>query len=174
MKDETFIKELEDYFFEGEPMKEAAKKKVIALLETYGNEIKSVPRIIREKIYFKKLVEQLSVFRPEERKVTVEDIFQITIQVTGISREAIVGRCRKRMYVNARHVCLFFICNHFPEIGLKGAGEYFDSIDHTSVIYAKLHVRNMVEIGDAYFVHYVREIEKEITSINEKRKLKAV
>ncbi len=171
--EDEFIRQLEHYFFESEPMSEHSREIVKTLLKTYGDALPKTPAIVlREKTMYKRMLKQLEFCNSDERKITVEDIFDIVIKVTEISRENIVSKCRKREYVGARHLCLFFIRNYFPEISLKQIGEMFgNGMDHTTVIHAREKIKDLLEIGDYYFTQNVRAIEAQITSINSENKL---
>ena len=173
--EDEFIRQLEHYFFESEPMSEHSREIVKTLLKTYGDALPKPPAMmLREKTMYKRLVKELAICDTNERLVKVEDIFDIVIKITGVSRVDIIGECRKREYVSARHLCLFFIRNYFPEISLHDIGLMFGNkkgMDHTTVIHARKKIKDLLETGDYYFTQNVRAIEAQITSINSGNKL---
>lgn len=86
--------------------------------------------------------------------ITVEDVLDATVAVTGIKLEAILGQTRYQSVVQARHVAMYVARKRtpasYPELGRR-----FGDRDHTTVMTA---VRN----AEARYPAAIGEVERRL------------
>ena len=69
------------------------------------------------------------------RDLSMEDVVRKVVEVTGINEDNIVGKSRKKEFVEARQTAMF-LCRNLLDASLSSVGMYFGGRDHTTVMHA--------------------------------------
>ena len=69
------------------------------------------------------------------RDLSMEDVVRKVVEVTGINEDNIVGKSRKKEFVEARQTAMF-LCRNLLDASLNSVGIYFGGRDHTTVMHA--------------------------------------
>ena len=69
------------------------------------------------------------------RDLSMEDVVRKVVEVTGVNETNIVGKSRKKEFVEARQTAMF-LCRNFFDASLSSVGIYFGGRDHTTVMHA--------------------------------------
>ena len=80
--------------------------------------------VVKERLG-KKVLEELSI----------EDIVRKVSQISRVAEKDIVGKSRKKDFVQARQAAMF-LCRALLDVSLSNIGVYFGGRDHTTVIHA--------------------------------------
>jgi chromosomal replication initiator protein len=83
----------------------------------------------------------------------IEFIFWMITEVTGVGRKLMEAKDRRREYVVARHMCMWFIEKYSLTESLKATGTLFGERDHSTVIHAKQAINDRVDT-DKKFRHF--------------------
>jgi len=65
----------------------------------------------------------------------MEDVVRKVVEITGINESNIVGKSRKKEFVEARQTAMF-LCRSLLDASLSSVGMYFGGRDHTTVMHA--------------------------------------
>ena len=65
----------------------------------------------------------------------MEEVVRKVVEVTGINEDNIVGKSRKKEFVEARQTAMF-LCRNLLDASLSSVGMYFGGRDHTTVMHA--------------------------------------
>ena len=65
----------------------------------------------------------------------MEDVVRKVVEITGINENNIVGKSRKKEFVEARQTAMF-LCRSLLDASLSSVGMYFGGRDHTTVMHA--------------------------------------
>lgn len=77
---------------------------------------------------------------------------------TGISKQDILGKSRKREIVSARS-CIMYLARKRNYGTLKQIGLFFEGRDHTTVINAVQTVQSYVDIGDKEILSILKALK---------------
>ena len=69
------------------------------------------------------------------RDLSMEDVVRKVVEVTGVNENNIVGKSRKKEFVEARQTAMF-LCRNLLDASLSSVGLYFGGRDHTTVMHA--------------------------------------
>ena len=69
------------------------------------------------------------------KDLSMEDVVRKVVEVTGINENDIVGKSRKKEFVEARQTAMF-LCRDLLDASLSSVGMYFGGRDHTTVMHA--------------------------------------
>ena len=69
------------------------------------------------------------------RDLSIEDVVRKVVEITGINESNIVGKSRKKEFVEARQTAMF-LCRSLLDTSLSSVGMYFGGRDHTTVMHA--------------------------------------
>ena len=69
------------------------------------------------------------------RDLSMEDVVRKVVEVTGIDEDNMVGKSRKKEFVEARQTAMF-LCRNLLDASLSSVGMYFGGRDHTTVMHA--------------------------------------
>ena len=69
------------------------------------------------------------------RDFSMEDVVRKVVEVTGVNESNIVGKSRKKEFVEARQTAMF-LCRNLLDASLSSVGMYFGGRDHTTVMHA--------------------------------------
>jgi len=94
------------------------------------------------------------------REITIEFILDTVAEDLKVPVEKIKGKSRKRIYVVARHLCMY-LAKNLTNKPFKSIGEFFGDRDHTTVIYSNRAINDLMDT-DEVFKQTVHEIEKKI------------
>jgi chromosomal replication initiator protein len=97
-----------------------------------------------------------------DTEVNIDFIQKTVGAYFDISPEQMKGKSRKREFVVARQVAMYF-AKEFTTHSLKGIGSHFGGRDHSTVIHAVQSVNDMMET-DSKFKHSVTELTKKLKS----------
>ena len=97
-----------------------------------------------------------------DTEVNIDFIQKTVGTYFSISPEQMKGKSRKREYVVARQVAMYF-AKEYTTHSLKGIGSHFGGRDHSTVIHAVQSVNDMMET-DSKFKHSVNELSKKLKS----------
>lgn len=81
--------------------------------------------------------------------INEEDIIEIVAKEFNITKEEIVSRSRKRIYVESRQVISYVLKRKY-KITLASIGEYMGGRDHTSIIHYLQTFSNIYETDSRY------------------------
>lgn len=86
--------------------------------------------------------------------ITIEDVIDATVAITGVRRDVIIGHGRPKSIARARHVAMATARRHtgcsYPEIAAAFGGR-----DHTSVMHA-------VTVAESSYVDIIEAVEESI------------
>jgi chromosomal replication initiator protein len=95
--------------------------------------------------------------KKEVRVITFDVVLNVVSIYTGLSKDEIIKKCRKRERVFARHlVC--YLALKFTQLSLASIGEPFGQ-DHTTVIHGNLKIKGYLDIKDPQTCEAVETIE---------------
>jgi chromosomal replication initiation ATPase DnaA len=66
----------------------------------------------------------------------IQYIIELVSLHFGVSVEDIIGKCRKRELVEARHVAIYLIKKIYRKITLQSLGSFFAQMHHATVLHA--------------------------------------
>ena len=69
------------------------------------------------------------------RDFSMEDVVRKVVEVTGVDENNMVGKSRKKEFVEARQTAMF-LCRSLLNTSLSSVGMYFGGRDHTTVMHA--------------------------------------
>ena len=69
------------------------------------------------------------------RDFSMEDVVRKVVEATGVNENNIVGKSRKKEFVEARQTAMF-LCRNLLDASLSSVGIYFGGRDHTTVMHA--------------------------------------
>ena len=69
------------------------------------------------------------------RDLSMEDVVRKVVEITGVNENNIVGKSRKKEFVEARQTAMF-LCRSLLNASLSSVGMYFGGRDHTTVMHA--------------------------------------
>tara|TARA_Y100000591_G_scaffold304347_1_gene300931 strand:- start:521 stop:1858 length:1338 start_codon:yes stop_codon:yes gene_type:complete len=69
------------------------------------------------------------------RDLSMEDVVRKVMEITGVNENNIVGKSRKKEFVEARQTAMF-LCRNLLDASLSSVGMYFGGRDHTTVMHA--------------------------------------
>ena len=69
------------------------------------------------------------------RDLSMEDVVRKVVEITGVNENNIVGKSRKKEFVEARQTAMF-LCRNLLDASLSSVGMYFGGRDHTTVMHA--------------------------------------
>ncbi len=69
------------------------------------------------------------------RDLSMEDVVRKVVDITGVSENNIVGKSRKKEFVEARQTAMY-LCRNLLDASLSSVGMYFGGRDHTTVMHA--------------------------------------
>lgn len=84
---------------------------------------------------------------PESKMQT---ILQAVADHFGMEPGFIKVRNRKRERVQVRQIAIYLIRKKWPVIPQKAVGEFFNNIDHTTVIHSCQTVRDLMDVDPVY------------------------
>lgn len=94
------------------------------------------------------------------KELSVENIQSLVAEHLNIPKDNIKGSSRKRETVIGRQLAMY-LCSNFTNNSLKLIGNKFGGKDHTTVIYSRKAIQNMIDT-DSSFKHLVEDLEKKI------------
>lgn len=94
------------------------------------------------------------------RELSIDTIQKLVCEYFQISQEKLKEQTRKREYVQARQIAMYF-CKEFTKSSLKTIGLHFGGRDHSTVIHA-LNTVNDLTCTDKEFKRYIEELRKKI------------
>lgn len=81
--------------------------------------------------------------------ISVNAIIEIVSLIMNVSIDDMVGKCRNREFVEARHTAMY-LCKHFTSCNLKAIGRHFGNRDHSTVIHAHQAVADLIDTDKKY------------------------
>lgn len=97
----------------------------------------------------------------EKSDITIDKVQQVVCDYFGISREALLSKCRKRVIVQARQIAMFLSRNHINNCSLATIGAEIGGKDHATVLHACSTVTDLMAT-DRSFRQYITDIEHQI------------
>lgn len=169
-KEDNFLDNLEAYL--DLTLNDFDKTRILGYLKEYVDGlpipvIKPAKVSTLPKVAFK-YIEKHDIVSNNEGVKAIEpnEIIKLISNLTGVTVEQMKGRIRKFEYVLARHTAMYFINKSCHE-STVATGKMFNR-DHTSVIHAIQHVRDMSEIKHQKYIVLIDQILTEINQPKEK------
>lgn len=166
--EEAFLKELSDYLTID--FTEFDKGRVLGYLAKYKETVlEGVPKgrlAPITKVVFKYIERGGLVDNENLRIIEPQMVIDLVTKFSGITEKQMKSRDRYQNLVLARHVAMFFTVKTCHE-SLLQTGKMFNR-DHTSVIHAVRHVRDMHDVGNQKYTNLIDQISMELSIPKEK------
>jgi chromosomal replication initiator protein len=96
--------------------------------------------------------------KKEVRVITFDVVLNVVSIYTGLSKDEIIKKCRKREIIFARHLVCYFT-RKFTNLALSTIGEHFGGQDHTTVLNGDRKIKGYLDIKDPQTCEAVETIE---------------
>jgi chromosomal replication initiation ATPase DnaA len=101
---------------------------------------------------------------PNSCLIDIEDLEHIVCDVTGVGKEELSGKCRKRGIVIARHL-MAYLGTQLTTLSLSSIGARMNK-DHTTIIHGRDNIKDLIDVGDATVCLAISKINAQIEKIN--------
>lgn len=103
-----------------------------------------------------------------EQNLTLEEIAEIVMHVTGVEYTKLVGKSRKRHIILARHlVCYYGYKRHV--FSWKDVGVYLGNRDHTTAMAGKASIQDLLDAGDLATVNAVSQVSTYLEEVKKRK-----
>ena len=164
-KEETLLKQLETYF--NLEFNQFDKDRILGYLTEYLNKLPPIkPQVITEqKVIYKYIKEIKNTFQVNDNGIPLiepKEVIEVVTKISGIAFDQLKGKRRDAEIIIPRHISMYLIKELCHET-LKRIGDIFNR-DHTSVINAIRHVREMLETEDVRYIKLVQQASSEFSA----------
>lgn len=113
---------------------------------------------------------KIQAYQPIKAQQDIENIGRIVCEETQIDLELVRRRTRRRHIVLARHLIAYFARN-WTRLSLIQIGNYLGGCDHTTIIHASNHIRDLLITEDPETTELVAAINNRLSVIEDENDL---
>jgi chromosomal replication initiator protein len=170
-REETFIKDLEDYL--DTKFDRYSVNRIKGFLADYKASLPDVKvnTVFKDRV----VVKNVYVDRNSKEEVEVpmnltpQGVIEIVSEITDLPVKKIIFGNRYRETMIARHTSMFIIKNLFSSITLQCMGKLFGGKHHTTILHAITHVKEMIETNEEGYVSLIEKVNKRLSLMGEKK-----